>query len=226
MSKYIHQFLSKNVDNFQLQMADLRQSFNSCSMLLYHTLLDVKKESSMGWHCDGKYSLSGKFKKNSNGQGYNTVVAIFTIGSDGFVQWRMRMTKKNEKGRTCYTINSDFQLQALLESGSIFILNPRDEMPHDLNGSKYKVHYQHGNVRITKEQTSVAFVFRVSPHACTCNATTNAVVLDEATKEKIRLKELNGHINMEQRQMQYDKLDVKSYHNKMIAKFKDVMTFH
>mgnify|MGYP000279165395 CR=1 FL=1 len=128
------------------------------------------------------------------------------------------MTKKNEKGRTCYTINSDFQLQALLERGSIFILNPRDEMPHDLHGSKYKVHYQHGNVRITNEQTSVAFVFRVSPHACTCNATTNAVVLDEATKVKIRL-------NIEQRQMQYDKLDVRSYHDKMIAKFQDITTF-
>ena len=138
----------------------------------------------------------------------------------------MRMTKNNEKGRTCYTINSNFHLQALLESGSIFILNPRVEMPHDLHGSKYKVHYQHGNVRITNEQTSVAFVFRVSPHACTCNATTNAVVLDEATKEKIRLKELKGNINIGKRQMEYDKLDVKSYHNKMIAKFKDVMTFH
>ena len=213
-----------NVDDFHLQTADLRQPFNSCTILLYHTLLDVKKESSMGWHCDSKYSLSDKFKENSNGQGYNTVVAIFTIGSDRFVQWRMRMTKKNEKGRTCYTINSDSQLQALLESGSIFILNPRDEMPHDLHGSNYKVHYQHGNVRITNEQTSVAFVSRVSPHACTCNATTNAVVLDEATKEKIRLKELKGNINIGKRQMEYDKLDVKSYHNKMIAKFKDVVT--
>ena len=206
-------------------MTDLRHLFNRCTILLYHTLLNVKKESSMGWHYDSKSSLSGKLKENSNGQGYTTVVAIYTIGSDRFVQWRMRMTKENEKGCTCYKIKLDFHLQALLESGSIFILNPRDEMPHDLNGSKYKVHYQHGNVRITKDETSVAFVFRVSPHACTCNATTNAVVLNEATEEKIRVKELKGNSNIELRQIQYDKLDVKSYHNKMIAKFKDVMTF-
>ena len=61
-------------------------------------------------------------------------------------------------------------------------------MPHDRNGYKYKVHYQHGNVRINKEETSVVFVFQVSPHVCTYNVTTNAVVLDEATKENIRLK--------------------------------------
>ena len=99
-------------------------------------------------------------------------------------------------------------------------------MPHDEIGCKYKVHYQHGNVRITKDETSVAFVFRVSPHVCMCNVRTNAVVLDETTKETIRLKELKGNVNIEQRQIQYDKLDVKSYHDKMIAKFKNITTLN
>ena len=94
MSKYIHEFLNKNVNNFQLQMADLSQPFNSCTILLYHTLLDVKKESSMGWYCDSKYSLSVKSKENSNGQAHNTVVVIFTVGSDRYVQWIMRTTTK------------------------------------------------------------------------------------------------------------------------------------
>ena len=77
MSKIIYNFLKENINGLQLNSADLSYPFNSCTVLLYHTLLDVKKESSMGWHCDSKYSLGGKFKENSNGQTYNTVVVIF-----------------------------------------------------------------------------------------------------------------------------------------------------
>ena len=51
-------------------------------------------------------------------------------------------------------------------------------MPHDETGCKYKVHYQHGNVRITKDETSIVIVFQVSHHVCMCNVTTNTVVLD------------------------------------------------
>ena len=85
MSNYIHKLLTNNCDEFQLRSADLSQPFNSCTVLSYHTLLDVKKESSMGWHCDSKYSLAGKFKENSNGQTYNTIVVIFTIGEDRYL---------------------------------------------------------------------------------------------------------------------------------------------
>ena len=109
--------------------------------------------------------------------------------------------QKNGNGRTCYTVHSSFNVQALLQSGTICILNPRDEMPHDETGCKYKVHYQHGNVRITKDETSTAFVFWVSPHGCMCNVTTNSIVLDENTKEIIRLKELKGKVNIEQMQI-------------------------
>ena len=96
--------------------------------------------------------------------------------------------KKINKGRTCYIVNSNFHIKSLLQSGSIYILNPRDEMPHDETGCKYKVHYQHGNIRITNDETSTAFVFWVSPHVCMCNVTTNTVVLDETAKETIGLK--------------------------------------
>ena len=54
ISKYIHDFLIKDLNDFQWQLTDLSRAFNSCTILLYHTLLDVKKESSMGWHCDSK----------------------------------------------------------------------------------------------------------------------------------------------------------------------------
>ena len=130
MSKYVNKLLRVNCKEFQLQSADLSKPFNSCTVLLYHTLMGVKKESSMGWHCDSKYSLSGSFNQNSNGQTYNTVVVIFTVGEERFLQWRKRMTKINENGRKYYEVCPNFEATSVLESGSICILNPRDKIPH------------------------------------------------------------------------------------------------
>ena len=80
MATYFHSFLIRNRIQLELEDVNLNSQFNSCTVLLYHTLLDIKEESKMGWHCDSKFSLSGKFMENSNGQKFNTPVLIFTIG--------------------------------------------------------------------------------------------------------------------------------------------------
>ena len=59
---------------------DLDTPFNSCTVLIYHSLSGIKTDSRMGWHCDSKFSLAGNFKLKSNGQTYNTPIVIFTIG--------------------------------------------------------------------------------------------------------------------------------------------------
>ena len=180
----------------------------------------------MGWHRDSKYSLAGKFNQNSNGQTYNTVAVIFTVGEDRYLQWRMRLTKMNENGRKYYKVNPDFNAQSVLESGSICIINPRDEMPHNDIQHDCKVHYQHGNVKITKDEKSIGFVFRVSPHVCMCNVETNKVVFEDATIQSIKLKESKGRVKITQRQIQYDILDLKTYHDKIIAKFNNLTSMN
>lgn len=80
MSDILHSILLKNVSLLSLDSVDLSNSFNTCTVLLYYTLPGVKNKSGMGWHCDSKYSLSGKFKQSANGQTENTAVVIFTIG--------------------------------------------------------------------------------------------------------------------------------------------------
>ena len=40
------------------------------------------------------------------------------------------------------------------------------------------------------------------------------------------MKELKGKVNMEQRQIQYDMLDVNRYHEKIIAKFQDLTSIN
>ena len=126
-----------------------------------------------------------------------------------------------KKGESAIELILIFFMQSVLSCESICIINPRDEMPHDEKG--HKVHYQHGNVRITEDETSVGFVFRVSPHVCMCNVSTNTVILDKATMESIEVRELTGRVNVEQRQKQYDNLDIKSYHDKIRARFKNIL---
>ena len=60
---------------------------------------------------------------------------------------------------------------------------------------------------------SFSLLFCVRPHVCICNVRINTALLDEATMESIRVKELEGKVIIEQRQKENDKLDIKSYHD-------------
>ena len=84
MSEFFSNFLIANQKQLNLEDVDLSNKFNSCTLLIYHSLDGIKKQSSMGWHCDSKYSVSGKFITKRNGQMYNTPVLIFTIGKAVF----------------------------------------------------------------------------------------------------------------------------------------------
>ena len=55
---------------------------------------------------------------------------------------------------------------------------------------------------------------------------TNTVVLADTTMKSIIMKELKGKVNLEQRQIQYDKLDVNRYHEIIIAKFQDLTSIN
>ena len=74
----------------------------------------------------------------------------------------------------------------LIKEGSLFVINPRDEEPHEPMLFDNALHYQHGNVKVKGNDIIVDFVFRVCPHTCLCDMTTNKVILDEETMLKIR----------------------------------------
>ena len=107
----------------------------------------------------------------------------------------------------------------LLEEGSICILNPKDEEPHhDMIDDKI-IHFQHGDTKVTGNDISVAFVFRVSPHMCLCNSINNIVMLPEEILANITEKERNGKVNEEKRNILYNDLDIKGYHDMLKAHF-------
>ena len=48
VSEYMHKFLVVNQNALQLESVNLDNKFNSCTILLYHSLHPLKLESSMG----------------------------------------------------------------------------------------------------------------------------------------------------------------------------------
>ena len=175
--------------------------FNSCTVLMYHSLVDIKKESSMGWHCDNKFSLNGNFSTQLNGQTINTPVVIFTIGSSRLLHWRRRYTEIQSNGRKSWKVEDDSIQSMLLQEGCICIINPNDEKPHYDLASGKEIHFQHGNTKITADDISVAFVFRVSPHTCLCDMGTNRVILPHDVLSYLSRKEKCSRVKQTDRNL-------------------------
>ena len=109
----------------------------------------------------------------------------------------------------------------LLEEGSLCLINPRDEEPHKDELFESNIHYQHGNVKVTGTDVSVAFVFRVSPHTCKCNIRSNRVILQESAMNEIVEKGKDSKIRNTQddRKIEYKAIDIKKYHNDIKSHF-------
>jgi len=173
----------------------------------------------MGWHCDSKFSVKGKFLDNMNGQVYNTPVVIFSIGKSRYLKWRRRFVQKNLNGRNEFVIESKSLEEMLLTEGSVCIINPRDEEPHIDELLKRMVHFQHGDTKVIGNDISIGFVFRVSPHSCVCSKHDNRVILPENVINIIKSKEKGKKVNQEERNKLYNKFDMLEYHNILKSHF-------
>jgi len=219
MANYFSNFLISNKDKFKLQNVDLSNSFNSCTILLYHALPNYKQQSSMGWHCDSKYSTTGKFIEKLNGQKYNTPVVIFTIGKERLLKWRKRFTHKRSNGYKSFEIETNSEEEMLMKEGNVCLIHPNDEEPHlDILSNKM-VHFQHGDTKVNKNNISIAFVFRVSVHQCICNIHNNKVILPKKVSDIITCKEKNGVVNQNDRKEKYKEIDISNYHNTLKSHF-------
>ena len=105
----------------------------------------------------------------------------------------------------------------LIEDGNICIINPKDEEHHIELSTKRMIHFQHGETKVTNNDISIAFVFRVSPHECVCNMDDNKVILPPKIQQSISGKEVSGIVNQEKRNLKYQSIDIDTYH-KVIKK--------
>ena len=117
----------------------------------------------MGWHCDAKYTLDGIFQTSKNSQVQNTPVIIVTYGNNRNLKWRRVYYGPNKHGKMEWLEDKTWTKQEMCMSNTSFmLLNHADEIPirHPVSNTPYR--FEHGNIRINKEEGfSVAMVLRV-----------------------------------------------------------------
>ena len=137
MASYLKVLLNQNSFLYGLEEVDLIHDFNSCAVLLYHSLEDIKSGSSIEWHCDTKYKPDGTYSKGNTIM-YNTPIVIVTIGENRTLCWRKHVRQKQPKSSSKWTVDKHVQHMELDEY-SICIINPSDEKPHPCHSNETSI---------------------------------------------------------------------------------------
>ena len=143
----------------------------------------------MGWHCDTSYNNNGLFKHNS--QVENTPVVIVTYGHDRTINWQRVV----HSGKGWVRDKTWCRQSMKMNSDSYMLLHPVDEKPFYNHDLCLKSRYQHGNIRMKKNnQMSIAIVFRVVSTYNNYNINTNKMInktlIDPKELEKQILKDI------------------------------------
>jgi hypothetical protein len=156
---------------------DLEDEFNTATILLYmgSDVIDECEISSLGFHTDCEYTAKGQFVA-SNSQKENTPAVILTLGDARTLYMKKRKVGSNGS----WMNNKDEKIhEYLLRSGSIFVLDPADEVPRRRGcvGEAFS-QFQHGGVKLDKG-LSMAIVFRTVSTKAKINLLKNTKELGE-----------------------------------------------
>jgi len=171
---------------------DLSHEFNSCTILPYCKVNDIKAESSMGWHTDSKYDKNHKFSESKNSQVQNAPVVIVSYGTHRGLHWRrVVLTKDGRKEDKSWN-----KMIMLMSETSYMLLYPLDEgVPRQFKHRHGAYWYQYGKVKIEDpESFSVAFVFRVVSSYHKYDVLTNRMVVssmsNRTSKKQIKARKI------------------------------------
>jgi len=208
----------KNSKAYGLEDVNLSLPFNTCTVLLYHSIKDFKKESNMGFHTDLKFSKNGSFRHNMNSQKENTVTVIVTFGNHRIIKWRQRMLDENNKWIT----NKNFDIiSMILKHGDITILHPKDETPHLNEKLGTKVIYEHGKILVEDNCSSVGYVFRVVVTEGLFNTDSNLLYF---SREEMEIERKGWSSERElKRSALYSTVQYNKYHELMKNNFSSII---
>lgn len=171
----LHELLQRNRVFFNLEGVDLDQQFNHCTVIIYYADDCLKKQASLGMHCDCVYSPhDGKFKKKSNSQVENTPALIYSVGDERILNFKRRGMSKagtwedDDSFGTSYHLNSD----------TATIINSLDEDPLSYKNISKHSQYQHGGVKVNGTKLSFGLVFRVVSSEESYNLDTDTMIVD------------------------------------------------
>jgi len=218
MSDFLRDLLMKNSKAYGLEDVNLSLPFNTCTVLLYHSIKDFKKESNMGFHTDLKFSKNGSFRHNMNSQKENTVTVIVTFGNHRIIKWRQRMLDENNKWIT----NKNFDIiSMILKHGDITILHPKDETPHLNEKMGTKVIYEHGKILVEDNCSSVGYVFRVVVTEGLFNTDSNLLYF---SREEMEIERKSWSSERElKRSALYSTVQYNKYHELMKNNFSSII---
>jgi hypothetical protein len=158
------------------------EAFNSVTILLYMggDVIQQRKLSSLGFHCDSEYTAKGEFVGN-NSQKQNTPVVVLTLGDQRTLYMKKRFASSDGVWRNNASEKNAHPF--VLTDKSIFILHPDDEVPQSRghrDGSLSQ--FQHGGVKVT-QGLSVAIIFRTVTTKTNIHVTRNTRQLGPKDRE-------------------------------------------
>ena len=196
--------------------------FNSCTILPYSSIPGIKEISSMGWHCDAKYSLDGVFESKKNSQAPNTPVIIVTYGNNRYLKWRRVYYGPNKHGKMVWIQDKSWVKQEMCMGNlSFLILSHADEIPKRHPGSNTPYRFEHGNIRVNKEEGfSVAFVLRIVTTFHYYDIITNIMITNVkySVSAKDVLRKNKNDIRRKERENMYDNCQDKVGFHKTLSK--------
>ena len=173
---------------------------NHVSILVYFGLTGFKEASTMSFHCDNTYSPSGKFSTRMNTQLEDTPTITLTLGSPRVLKFQRRFV--GDKGT--WEIDPSFTHHETLSHGTVSIVHPDDERPFEMKigGKTRKVQYQHGNIRVGKNQMSIALVFRHVTTHCKFDRASNKRLFEMSPTQQDEIDHKNLHQNAKKKEFQ------------------------
>ena len=144
-----------------MDLADLSETFNHCTVLLYYAHPNFKKRAKMGYHTDVMYNHKGIYLEKQNGQKTNTLTVKVNIGDGRKLKWRRGiLTFDPFTRRYKWAVDKKWRDNMDINSGTIVIVNSLDEVPTIDTIIGTMIQYQHGGVIVSGSNFSCALAFR------------------------------------------------------------------
>ena len=208
-------------------MKFLENEFNHCTVLIYSgENNNGSSNSSLAYHSDCTFDHNGNYIQGRNSQQENTCVAVLTMGDSRTLHFKKRIAINSKSGRKRWVQTEDQGLSFELKDNSVFMLDPRDEIPRVREGDDYVSQYIHGGIKISnKNDLSLALAFRVVCVDHEYDPVTSKLI---AKQEDLRLSD---NFSCEQNQRLRESLLMfranelehysKRFHSFVTSKFKD-----
>ena len=148
--------------------------FNNVSVKIYLTYRNEKGKlvrKRVGMHCDVSHDLATGTPKRNNSQTPGSLVGLLTFGADKHL-WFQRYWATDKS-------YPNSLLHFLQKSGTLFVLDPRDETPDDTGN-----HWRHCSTMATEQGITFTFAFRCVQASVLVNP--NGTLLDPKISNKRR----------------------------------------